>query len=78
MQRNMLRGPGRNNWNMSIFKEFRFTESARFELRIETFNTFNHTQWTNPAANILNSSTFGVITNTYSPRNLEIGMKLVF
>jgi hypothetical protein len=78
MQRNMLRGPGRNNWNMSLFKQFKFTESAGFEIRIETFNTFNHTQWTNPGTNILQSSSFGIITNTYSPRNLEIGMKLRF
>ncbi len=78
MQRNMLRGPGRNNWNMSIFKEFHFTESAKFELRVETFNTFNHTQWTNPGTNILTSSSFGIITGTYGPRNLEIGLKLNF
>ena len=78
MQRNMLRGPGRNNWNMSVFKEVRFTESVKFEFRLETFNTFNHTQWTNPGTNILSSSSFGIITGTYSPRNLEIGMKLTF
>jgi hypothetical protein len=78
MQRNMLRGPGRNNWNMSMFKTFRFTESASFEFRVETFNTFNHTQWTNPGTNILASSSFGIITGTYNPRNLEIGMKLNF
>ena len=37
--------PGRNNWNMALFKAFQFKENARFEFRAETFNTFNHTQF---------------------------------
>jgi hypothetical protein len=42
--RNILRGPGINNWDISIFKNFNITERVRFQLRGETFNTFNHTQ----------------------------------
>ena len=37
--------PGRNNWNMALFKAFQVKEKARFEFRAETFNTFNHTQF---------------------------------
>jgi hypothetical protein len=43
--RNEFRGPGYSNWNISIFKNFTFTESLRLQLRLETFNTFNHTQY---------------------------------
>lgn len=43
--RNAFRGPGINNWDISIFKNFNFTESKRLQLRLETFNTFNHTQF---------------------------------
>ena len=44
-----LRGPGRNNWNISMFKSFLINEArnSRFELRFESFNTFNHTQFQN-------------------------------
>lgn len=42
--RNILRGPGINNWDISVFKNFNITERVRFQLRGETFNTFNHTQ----------------------------------
>jgi hypothetical protein len=42
---NAIRGPGRDNWNLSVFKSFAFSERARFELRIESFNTWNHTQF---------------------------------
>lgn len=42
--RNKFRGPGINNWDISIYKTFEFTESVRLQLRLESFNTFNHTQ----------------------------------
>ncbi len=46
---NSLRGPGRDNWNLSLFKSFVFSETrgSRFELRVETFNTWNHTEFQN-------------------------------
>ena len=75
--RNSVVGPGRNNWNMALFKAFQFTERVRFEFRAETFNTFNHTQWSNPNTSIT-SSAFGTISGTYSPRNLQLGAKLQF
>jgi hypothetical protein len=42
--RNMLRMPGRLNFDMGLFKRFEFNEHYAFEFRWETFNTFNHTQ----------------------------------
>lgn len=44
IRRNAFRGPGINNWDMSVFKNIHFTESTYVQLRVETFNTFNHTQ----------------------------------
>src|ERR1019366_2496637 len=40
-----LRGPGRDNWNMSLFKNFNFTERTRLEFRVDAFNLWNHTQF---------------------------------
>jgi len=34
-----------NSWDISLAKEFRIKESARFEVRLDTFNTLNHTQF---------------------------------
>jgi hypothetical protein len=42
--RNMLRMPGRLNFDMGLFKRFAFKERYAFEFRAESFNTFNHTQ----------------------------------
>jgi hypothetical protein len=51
---NALRGPGRDNWNMSLFKTFTLSETrgSRFEFRVETFNIWNHTQFNGVANNI--------------------------
>ena len=43
--RNFLRGPGFTNFDLSIFKTFKFTERLSLQYRAEFFNLFNHTQW---------------------------------
>ncbi len=51
--RNNVRGPGLNNFDLSLFKDFTLphikglggTESPRLQFRTEFFNAFNHTQW---------------------------------
>jgi hypothetical protein len=43
--RNILRGPGINNWDIAFAKTFSFTERVGLQLRVETFNSFNHTQF---------------------------------
>ena len=74
-----VRGPGRDNWNMSLFKEFVFSEArnSRFELRFETFNTFNHTQF-NDVSTTYSNSNFGQVTSTWDPRVIQLGAKLYF
>ncbi len=74
-------GPGRHNWNLSLFKSFTISESdlhpAKLELRFETFNAFNHTQFQN-VSSTYDSSDFGQVTSTYNPRNIQLAMKFVF
>jgi len=47
--RNVLTGPGRNNWDIALLKDFQAPwfngEHSTFQFRLETFNTFNHPQW---------------------------------
>ena len=76
---NALRGPGRDNWDMSVFKNFWFNQErgSRLELRLETFNTFNHTQFQNLDLT-LRDSRFGQYTSAYTARNLQLGAKLYF
>jgi hypothetical protein len=40
--RNIIQGPGVQNWDISIFKFFPISEEKRLEFRAEFFNAFNH------------------------------------
>jgi hypothetical protein len=43
-----IRGPGTNNWDISLFKNFNLAPEGRVRLqyRLEMYNAFNHTQFT--------------------------------
>jgi hypothetical protein len=44
--RYMFRGPGINNWNLSLFKTFPIgSRGHRLQLRVEAYNVLNHTQF---------------------------------
>ena len=77
--RDSVYGPGRDNWNVSLFKSFTFSEErgSRVELRLETFNLFNHTQFKDVSSSF-SSSNFGSVTSTYDPRTIQLGAKLYF
>jgi len=74
---NSLRGPGRDNWNLSLFKSFTFGEERRLELRAESFNVWNHTEF-NQVSNGLGSSNFGQVTSAFDPRVFQFGAKIYF
>jgi hypothetical protein len=42
MRRNILRGPGFENWDTSVTKLVKFNERVRMQLRGEFFNVLNH------------------------------------
>lgn len=43
--RNTLQMPGINNFDFSVFKNFRFGETKKIQLRADFFNAFNHPQY---------------------------------
>lgn len=67
-----------NLWDISIIKNFLFTEKARLQLRGEFLNAFNHPQFNNPNLDPTSSS-FGKLTSQANlPRNIQLGIKLIF
>ena len=72
-------GPGLFNWNLSLFKEFRITqgEGPRIQLRAESYNTFNHTEF-NGINTGYTDGNFGQVTSTYDPRTFQFGAKFLF
>ncbi len=75
--RNDVVTPGRNNWNIALFKAFQVKENARFEFRAETYNTFNKTQFTGLSTSVT-SGNFGQLTGTNNPRTFQFGAKFLF
>jgi hypothetical protein len=72
-------GPGQQDWDMSITKDFRVKESQSIQFRTEFFNAFNHPIFSNPATNVGASTGFGEITSTsVNPRLMQFALKYFF
>jgi carboxypeptidase family protein/TonB-dependent receptor-like protein len=84
--RNIIQGPGFQNWDISLFKTFPIREEMRFEFRAELFNAWNHAnpEFTNPdtvAENFgteLGSSSYGLTAFTRPPRRIQFALKFYF
>ncbi len=89
--RNPLYGPGINYGDMALEKDIRIDESKSVELRMETFNTFNHANFAPPGnvgssedASFLSAPTFGEIfgvrslTTNGDGRVVQLGAKIYF
>ena len=75
--RNILRGPGVNNLDLALFKNFELTKGMRLQFRLESFNALNHTQFSGVGTNISNSN-FGVVTSARAARINQLGLKFIF
>jgi hypothetical protein len=87
MGRDVLYGPGLTNLDFSGIKDFSVTEHQRLQLRVETFNIFNHPNWASPSVSWGTSTataatTFNKITSTInsnnSMRQIQVALKYIF
>ena len=76
--RNSLYGPGRTNWDASLFKNFVLHEETKFEIRAEAFNLPNHPQFGLPNQNIGNAQAGSITSTVGNPRQLQLGARLQF
>jgi hypothetical protein len=87
--RNLLQGPGVNNADLGISKNFPFRERYRIQFRWEMFNAFNRADFSNPNHDPTATGAFGTITSTlggaagwegsyigYPPRIMQAALKL--
>jgi len=82
-RRNNLRQPGINNWDLGLQKSFRlFGEGRELQFRADSFNAFNHTQWSSidtfDDRQVNAQSQFGYITGGRAGRHMQLNMKFVF
>jgi hypothetical protein len=77
--RNTLNLPHRTQFDMGLFKRFPIKEAISVEFRAESFNTFNHTQFSGVDNSFDPASTTFLTANTaHLPRILQLGLKFVF
>jgi hypothetical protein len=85
--RDVFRGPGTNNFDMSIFKIIpAFKERAHFTLRFEAYNAFNHTQFSavnssavfNTATGAQTNAAFGTVTAARTARICQASIRVTF
>jgi hypothetical protein len=84
--RTVIRGPGVNNWDIALFKTFPVNERMRFQFRCETYNTFNHTQFSgldttarfDPATGQQVNARFGELTGARPARIMQLGVRFLF
>jgi len=75
--RNILQGPAWTNFDLSLFKNFDFTERYRLQFRAEAFNGFNNVQFNPPDQNVA-SPVFGTLQSAQRPRVMQVALRLSF
>jgi hypothetical protein len=76
--RNVVIGPGINNWDLSFFKDASLREGVRLQFRAELFNAFNHPQFLNPGTWTVGTPSYGRILAAAPARQIQVGLKLIF
>jgi len=81
----ILRGPGINSWDISVFRNFRVRERLNTQWRCEAYNAFNHTQFSgvnvtarfDPAGNQTNTA-LGQYNAARRPRYIQLALRFSF
>ena len=79
--RRLFYGPGIDNFDMTLTKMLRVTESKSMEFRLEAFNLFNHAQFYGAASvdgEVNDTQSFGQVVSAAAPRQVQIAMKFAF
>ena len=79
VHRDPYHGPGINNTNMILAKNFSLVpeRNVTLQMRMESDNVFNHTQFSNPTSSFTSGS-FGIISSAASARQTQLAAKIYF
>lgn len=75
--RNVVIGPGVNNWDLAMHKTFAFTERLRTQFKFQMYNAPNHLSYWG-VGNTVGSSNFGQVTSAKDARTLQFALKMTF
>jgi hypothetical protein len=69
----VIKGPHVNVWHIGLFKSFHFTERVRLRWELTGTNFFNHPNYNNPATNISQAGSVGVISGVGAVNGASTG-----
>ena len=75
--RDVVKGPGFSQTDLSLFKNFAIRESMQAQFRIEAFNALNHARFY-PPGNMIGTPTFGAIIQAADGRVFQMAAKFSF
>jgi hypothetical protein len=75
--RNVVIGPGMNNWDASLQKWFRVGERLKPQFRAEFFDAPNHLSFWDVGTTV-GSTNFGQVTTATDPRILQFAIRITF
>jgi hypothetical protein len=77
--RDTVVGPGTNNFDATVQKDFPFSESVKLQFRADMFNFFNHPNFKQPNRIFTATpSNFGTISAANDPRITQFSLRLSF
>jgi hypothetical protein len=77
LSRNAFRGPSFKDIDLSLVKTTAVTERVKVEFRADAFNLFNRVNLYNPIGD-LSSAQFGISPAAFDPRQMQLGLKILF
>jgi hypothetical protein len=76
-------GPGLDNFDATIQKQFPVRENMNLQFRLDIFDLLNHPNFNTPVGsgrtfNTAANSPFGSITSAQDPREMQFSLRLAF
>ena len=76
--RNLLRNPGDQQWDISLFKNFSMGGTRKIQFRTEVFNFPNHPNLNGPNGDITNPNFGRSISKGGSARDVQLALRFLF
>jgi hypothetical protein len=76
--RDIIIGPGNNNFDLALLRRFAVHERQAIEFRVEAFNAFNHPNWGIPGPYPDFGPFFGKIFSAGEPRRMQFALRYQF
>jgi len=75
--RSVIDGPGFQNWDFGLLKDFQLVERLKMQFRAEFFNAFNQAHFQDPVKDVTDPN-FGKIFGAAEPRDVQFGLKFIW